>query len=146
MLHLSFFYIEKNVFCYSLLSLQTLVLYLYSLKVILLCFFLSFPSLSFTSLFIQNKCCTLCFQLRSINLQLIGLLKITTITPELPLAAFVSSGAEFIEPPCPERTKQCKLRYLFFCYFCFLVPVPMSLPAFLPHSVSSPLLEKEAKY
>lgn len=103
----------------------------------------SFPSLSFPSPFIQKKSCTHYFQLQSITLQLVDLLKITAIRPEL---SFVSPGAELIGAPCPERVKQCKLRFHLCCYFYFLAPVLMSLPAFLPCSVSSPLSENEAKY
>lgn len=89
-----------------------------------------YPSLSFTPLFIQKKCCTLCFQLWSIILQLINLLRKTTIRPELPLSSLVSSGAEFIEAPCPECTKQHSLPPLLFFLFyypCSYEPSCLSL-------------------
>lgn len=101
-------------------------------------FLFFFPSFSF-----QKRCSSHHFQLLSIILQLIDLLKIAAIRPEL---SFVCSGAKLIWVSHSVYTKQWKISSHLCCYFCFLGSVLMSLPAFLLHSISSFLSENMAKY
>lgn len=103
----------------------------------------SFFSFFFPSFSFQKRCSSHHFQLLSIILQLIDLLKIATIRPEL---SFVCSGAKLIWVSHSVYTKQWKISSHLCCYFCFLGSVLMSLPAFLLHSISSFLSENMAKY
>lgn len=103
---------------------------------------LSFSSFFFPSFSFQKRCSSHHFQLLSITLQLIDLLKIAAIRPEF---SFVCSGAKLIWVSHSVYTKQWKIRF-HLCYFCFLASVLMGLPAFLLHSISSFLLEDMAKY
>lgn len=80
--------IYTNVFFCSLLSLQPPISHLYSLEIMLLCFVSVFPfPLLSSPLYSKNYN----FQLWSITLQLIDLLKITAIRPEFCLSAVVQS-------------------------------------------------------
>lgn len=104
--------------------------------------FHSFPSPSYL-LSLNKELQHFLPQLWSITLQLIDLLKKTAIRPEI---LFLSCGAELIGALCPECAKQYNLRFHLCCDICFFAPVIMSLPAFLPPSLSSPLSENKAKY